>query len=737
MEEVIKKTSKQVFPVGGMTCSACASSVETILKHSDGVQSANVNLSTNTVLLELEEDAKPADLKAALQDVGYDLIIEKKEDNTSEKLAQKRLKEIKFRTIWSTIFTLPVFIISMFYMGWGSGKWISFILTLPVVFWFGNHFYINAYKQARHGLANMDTLVALSTSIAFIFSVFNLIFPEFLSSKGIEPHVYFESVGVIITFISLGKWLEERAKSGTASSIKNLMKLQAKTLVILREGKEIEMDISEVNSGDIVLVKPGDNIPVDGKIVSGDSYVNESMMTGEPIPVFKQNGDEVFAGTLNQKGSFSFKAEKIGKDTYLAKIIAMVQEAQGSKAPVQRLADKIASIFVPIVIILSIITFFTWIIIGGEHAFAHAFLSSIAVLVISCPCALGLATPTAIMVGIGKGAENNILIKDAESLERATKTNVIVLDKTGTLTEGKPEVKRAEWLVEEYSELEKVLLAMEMKSEHPLASAIITYLGGQETSADLLHAFESITGKGVRAVALDGETYYAGNKALLDEHLDHSNFSTYDLQSSKGDSLVFFFSKQKLIARFIIADKIRASAKEAIRELEKNNMEVHLLSGDNESVTAKVAGELNIKHYQSNVLPDKKAAYIIQLQEQNKVVAMVGDGINDAYALAQADISIAMGKGSDIAIDAAKITLIGTDLRILPKAFNLSKLTVKGIHQNLFWAFIYNIIGIPIAAGVLYPINGFLLDPMIAGAAMALSSVSVVSNSLRLKWKKL
>lgn len=736
MENIHNKISKKSFPVTGMTCSACAKSVETILNHTEGVQSANVNLATNTVFLEFDSAKNPLEFRDALRNVGYDLIVESSESADMEDLAKNRLNKLKYSTIWSFTFTLPVFIISMFFMDWGPGRYISFALTIPVVFWFGNHFYINAFKHARHGFANMDTLVALSTGIAFIFSVFNVVFPDFLLSKGFEPHVYFESVGVIISFISTGKWLEEKAKAGTSTSIKKLLNLQVKRLFVEREGRVLEISDKEVEIGDLVIIKPGANIPVDGTIYSGNSYIDESMMTGEPIPVYKKEGDAVFAGTTNQKGSFRFRAEKVGNDTYLARIIALVQEAQGSKAPVQRLADRIAGIFVPVVIIFSVITFVVWYLLGGENAFTHAFLNAIAVLVISCPCALGLATPTAIMVGIGKGAENNILIKDAESLERATKADVVILDKTGTITEGKPKVIQLVWLDPKYNNLASVILAMELRSEHPLAEAITEYLAEKKSHPSEIHDFNSMTGSGIMASTKDGETYFLGNYKLLNEYFQQNGGGINQYEHFKG-TVVYFFTRDKLLAQILIEDTVRESAKTAIEALSKNNAEVHLLSGDNEKTVEDVAVKLGIPFYKSNVLPDEKASYIKRLQTSGHVVAMVGDGINDAHALAQADISIAMGKGSDIAIDVAKMTLIGSDLRMLPKAFKLSKMTVRGIHQNLFWAFIYNIIGIPVAAGVLYPINGFLLDPMIAGAAMALSSVSVVTNSLRLKWKKL
>lgn len=736
------KAQKQSIPVTGMTCAACANSVETILKNTGGVINANVNFANNTALVEYDETTNPEVLQKVLQAVGYDLILGA--ENASEvqqDLQQQHYEDIKHRTIWSAILTLPVFILGMFFMDWIPGRWISMVLTVPILFWLGQSFFHNAWKQAKHGKANMDTLVALSTGIAFVFSVFNTLFPDFWHAKGIHPHVYYEAATVIITFITFGKLLEERAKSNTSSAIKKLMGLQPKTLKVILNGEEVEMPINQVEVGYTIIVRPGEKIPLDGKVISGTSYVDESMITGEPIPVQKSKGDEVFAGTVNQKGSFKFVAEKVGGATLLSQIIQMVQEAQGSKAPVQKLVDKIAGIFVPIVIAISIITFITWMLFGGDDAFTHALLTSVAVLVIACPCALGLATPTAIMVGIGKGAENNILIKDAESLELGHRVDAIVLDKTGTVTEGKPVVTHIEWIDESKSEqLSSILLAVESQSEHPLAEAVANHLKSDGVKPSPIEGFDSLTGQGVTAFDKNREQYFIGNERLMKTNRINMPTIAKDLLNKwqgEAKTTILFANNQEALAVLAIADKIKATSKSAIQALQQRGIEVYMLTGDNKQTAAEVAKQVGVQHYEAGVMPSDKADFVKKLQHQGKVVAMVGDGINDSHALAQADVSIAMGKGSDIAMDVAKMTLITSDLQAIPKALKLSQRTVMGIRQNLFWAFIYNIIGIPIAAGLLYPINGFLLDPMIAGAAMALSSVSVVGNSLRLKSTKL
>lgn len=714
-----------------------------MLKTVPGVKSASVNFATQSAWVEYDEKAlTPSDLQNAVRSIGYDMVIEADHQQEMKEQAQKRqYLALKNRTIGAGLLALPVVIIGMFFMDMPYGNYISMVLTAPVVFYFGRNFFIHAWKQARFGKANMDTLVALSTGIAFLFSMFNTLFPAFWHARGIHPHVYYEAAAVIIVFISFGKLLEEKAKAGTSSAIRKLMGRQPHSVTVIVDGKEQELPIASVQSGHHIIVKPGERVPVDGVIFSGESFVDESMISGEPLPVKKKEGDKVYAGTINQKGSFLLEAKQVGSDTLLAHIIKMVEEAQGSKAPVQKLVDKIAGIFVPAVIGISIITFITWMILGGNDAFTHALLTSITVLVIACPCALGLATPTAIMVGMGKGAENNILIKDAESLELAHRVNAIILDKTGTLTKGKPEVTDWYWDIPDTErELpEQVLYSIESLSEHPLAEAITNRLKEKDIRRVDVEAFESITGRGVSATH-GQQVFYVGNRKLLEEN--HIAISpTVDewlarLQA-EAKTAVLFADAQKVLAVLAVADRIKTTSAAAVQALQKKGIEVYMLTGDNSLTAGAVAGKVGITRYQAEMLPSDKAEFIKKLQSEGKIVAMVGDGINDSHALAQADVSIAMGKGTDIAMDVAKMTLVTSDLMSIPKALKLSTRTVRGIRQNLFWAFIYNLVGIPVAAGALYPLNGFLLDPMIAGAAMALSSVSVVGNSLRLKLTKL
>ena len=732
-------TVKKSFPVLQMTCASCAVSVESIIKSQAGVVDVSVNYANAKISVEfIPSLVKVESFRKAVQSIGYDLLIDESTsgDETIEQIQEKNFKTLKKKTYWALILSIPVVVIGMFFMNMPFANEIMWFLSTPVLFWLGRDFYINAWKQAKHRSANMDTLVALSTGVAYIFSVFNTLFPEFWHEKGLHAHVYFEAASVIIGFILLGKLLEEKAKGNTSSAIKKLMGLQPKTVTIVHEGgHQMEIPIEQVEIGNTIVVKPGEKIAVDGTVINGNSYVDESMLSGEPVSVLKNVNEKVFAGTFNQKGSFQFKADKVGSETMLAQIIKMVKDAQGSKAPVQKLVDKIAGIFVPIVIVIAIASFIVWNIFGGDNGFTQGLLALITVLVIACPCALGLATPTAIMVGVGKGAEKGILIKDAESLELAKMVNAIILDKTGTITEGKPIVTNDFW-TEETLILKQILSSIEKQSEHPLADAVVSHLKNQNTIP--ISQFESITGKGAKA-AIDGETYFIGNKRLIQENeivIENEVAQKANQWGNEAKTVIWFANTKKIIAILAIADQIKSTSKMAIEKLQKSGIEVYMLTGDNEMTAKAVSEKVGIKHYKAEVLPEHKAAFVKQLQEKGKVVAMVGDGINDSSALAQADVSIAMGKGSDIAMDVAKMTIISSDLIKIPEAIHLSKATVSTIKQNLFWAFIYNLIGIPIAAGILYPINGFLLNPMIAGAAMALSSVSVVSNSLWLKYKK-
>lgn len=728
----------QTFPVLDMSCAACATRVEKTLNRQPGVYHAQVNYAAATATVEYNpKECTPEILKDAIQNAGYDLVIETnaQKEKIAEDAHSRKYRQLKQRTIFSLMLSVPVAIIGMCFMDWTYANYVMWILSTPVVFWLGRDFYRNAWKQLKHRTSNMDTLVAVSTGIAYTFSLFNLFWPEFWLSRGIHPHVYFEAASVIISFILLGRLLEEKAKGNTSEAIKKLMGLQPATVTILTpEGQLKEIPVEQVQQGQRLVVKPGSRIAVDGTVYEGSSYVDESMLTGEPLPTEKIPGAKVYAGTINQKGSFSFIADKVGSETVLAHIIRMVQDAQGSKAPVQQLVDRIAAIFVPTILSIAVLSFLVWIWLDSSNGFTHGLLAAVTVTIIACPCALGLATPTAIMVGIGKGAENGILIKDAESLETARKVNAIVLDKTGTLTEGRPTVTDiSDPLLQ--SPLGDVLFTLESASEHPLAQAIVQY---QTRQILPMEEFESLTGLGVRG-KINGTYYYAGNRRLLEtHHLTVSPALTEEAArlSQEAKTVIWLADSQQALGLVAIADRIKPTSREAVRQLQKMGISTYMLTGDNPETAQRIAAQCGITHFQAEVLPQQKAQFIKNLQKEGKIVAMVGDGINDSAALAQADLSIAMGKGSDIAMDVAKMTLISSDLNKITDAIRLSQATVRTIRENLFWAFIYNLIGIPVAAGILYPINGFLLNPMIAGAAMAMSSVSVVSNSLRLKRKK-
>ncbi len=734
-------TVKNNFPVTGMSCAACAASVESMLNNQPGVIAATVNFAASCVWVEYQtSETNPSKFREALQSVGYDLLFDENEVNKQEEIKQHESVILKRKTIFAGLFSLPVFLIGMFAMNMPYANWIMLVLATPVVFWFGRSFFITAWKQLKHGKTNMDTLVALSTGIAYFFSLFNTIFPHVLMFGNNHPPVYFEASAVIIFFILLGRTLEERAKANTSSAIKKLMGLQADTVTLVENfGIESVQPISAVKIGNKLRVKPGERIPVDGILLEGTSFVDESSITGEPLAVEKTTGNSVFAGTINQKGSFVMEAQKVGSETLLARIIRMVQEAQGSKPPVQKLVDKIASVFVPVVISIAIVTFIVWMILGGQNALPQALLTMVSVLIIACPCALGLATPTAIMVGMGRGAELGILIKDADGLEMAHRIDTLILDKTGTITEGKPAVTDTIWNTEDSAKLKSVLLSMEMQSEHPLAEAIANSLKNEGIQSINLDRFKSITGRGVSAI-FENETYFAGNEQLMIE--SGINPTPKDIETARNlqeqaKTVIFFGGSDRILAILAIADQIKPSSKTAIEKLKRSGIEVIMLTGDNEHTAKSVAQQTGISTFKAGLLPENKAEYIKALQQQGKVVAMAGDGINDSHAMAQADVSIAMGSGSDIAMDVAKMTIVSSQLEAISSAIELSKQTLRTIKQNLFWAFIYNLVGIPIAAGLLYPFFGFLLNPMIAGAAMAMSSVSVVSNSLRLRFKKL
>ncbi len=754
----------QTFPVTGLGCAGCAARVNRILGSQPGVTSANVNFASSTAQIEYDtEKCSLEDLRAAVQEGGYDILTDDEDD--SEKEAEdehaRQYSALKTQTVGAVALAVPITVLGMTLMDSTWAGYVTWILATVSVFFFGRRFYVNAWKQLKHGSANMDTLVATSTGIAYLFSLFNLLFPDFWLSRGIEPHLYFEAASVIIAFILLGRLLEDRAKRKTTDAIRKLAGLQPSTVTVIRgqETAEMTIPVEQARAGDIIMVRPGERIAVDGTVMEGESNVDESMLNGEPLPSRKSAGDKVYAGTVNLSGAFRFRAEKTGKDTVLAQIVKMVQDAQGSKAPVQNIVDKVAGIFVPAIIGISVLVFVCWWVFAPSEGFVHGILSMVTVLIIACPCALGLATPTAIIVGLGKGAEYGILIKDAASLEIAKKIDTVILDKTGTITESHPAVTDQCWETGADTG-RKILYRLERLSGHPLSEAIVSALEKQvqETEeksgqngtglAYEIKNFESIPGKGIRGNAVisgpDGKTesrtYYAGNTGLLEENGIRISKSLSDLAEKwlrESKTVVWFADRVAAIAAIAITDKVKETSAEAVARLHEMGIETWMLTGDNEKSAATVAGQAGITHYMAWMLPQDKAEYVKKLQAAGHTVGMAGDGINDSAALAQADLSIAMGTGSDIAIDTAMLTILSSDLLKIPQAVRLSRLTVRTIRQNLFWAFIYNLIAIPVAAGILYPFNGFLLNPMIGGAAMALSSVSVVTNSLRLRRKSL
>lgn len=726
---------KRTYAVKGMGCASCAARIDKVLNRQTGVCRAAVNFASAKAVVEYDPNVcSDAILRSAVQDAGYDIVAESDDPDSDDADPSHRsgYLRVRCRAILALAFCAPLVFFNMFGGQWpwcGMAQWA---LASFVVFVFGRGFFANAWRLLKHGQASMDTLVAVSTGIAYSFSVYNLWASGPWASRGL----YFEAAGVIVAFVLLGRMLEERAKRSSSSAIRKLMGLRPKSVTVISDTGEREVPIAAVRRGDVVLVRPGERIAVDGVVASGESCVDESMLTGEPLPRLKRSGDGLFAGTVNQNGTLRLVASGVGADTMLARVIRMVQEAQGSKASVQRLADKVAAVFVPVIIAIAILAFIVWVVADPASGFAHGVLAMVSVLIVACPCSLGLATPTAIMVGIGRAAEAGILIKDAESLEVAHKVDAVVFDKTGTLTEGRPVVVCKRIGVGGEDAL-GVLLSLERQSGHPLSAAVIEALPG--VAAMAVEKFENIPGRGVRGVA-GGQVYIAGGASLLESckvAIDDGWRALAQEWEKGGNTLVWFASSERVVALFAIADRVRPSAADAVSRLKNMGVEVHLLTGDNAAAAKSVAARVGIEHIVAGVLPDGKSAYIHDLQKLGHVVAMVGDGINDSAALARADMSIALGGGSDIAAETAMATIVSSDLLKIPEAIRLSRQTVKVIRQNLFWAFFYNLMCVPIAAGVFYPLNGFLLNPMLASAAMAFSSVSVVLNSLRLKRVKL
>ncbi len=731
-----EQITKETYPVQGMTCAACAVSVESTLQRQKGVKEAVVNYANGSVKLAFDEKAVSfKKLQKSVHSAGYQLHeIQSRATLADEKA--RALKKTQFEFFTALGFGAVVFVLSMFVGGFPYKNELLLVLSLPVVFWSGRGFFIGAWKQLRHGRTNMDTLIAFGTGSAMLFSIFNTFWPQVLENQGVVAHVYYESAAVIVTFILLGKYLEERAKHSTGKALEKLLDLQVKKVTRLSDGREESIGLEEVVEGDRLLVKSGDKIPVDGSVRSGSSSVDESMVTGESVPVLKQEDDEVKAGTVNLDGILEIRAEKIGAETLLGRIIQMVTEAQGSKAPIQKLADKIAGVFVPVVLLLAVATFLIWWLLGPESGLTLAFVNTFSVLIIACPCALGLATPTAIMVGIGRGASMGILIKDAVGLEQATRMDTLFVDKTGTISEGKLSVTDFHTFFPEEDNLHllSILNGIEAKSNHPIAVAVADYLTNSYMLFPIMvNQFKTIPGEGIEA-QLEGELFrVVGDRGLAHTKLSPEQERVIQGLREAGKTLVFFLKQNELMAIAGLKDTVKRESLATIKSLKKQGVEVIMLSGDHEAVCARLAYETGIEQYHAGLLPQDKSDIIKQAQDNGKIVAFAGDGINDAPALAQADVGIAMGTGTDVALESATVTLLKGDISKLLQLIRLSRRTVSTMRQNLFWAFIYNIIAIPLAAGVLYPVNGFLLNPMIAGAAMAFSSLSVVLNSLRLR----
>jgi len=761
----------QIYRVKGMHCASCSAMIEKIFKKIEGVHFAEVNYGTEKAKISFDPTkTNPQHLSGKIEKLGYSLEI----PQTAEEMGMsadehathlgigqsKKEKLAEVADMRMKVFSaMPIAIFAGVVMGWDILAEYSIVPTmnytlkeffhhiLPIfatyiLFVVGKPYLFGFYRFLRYGKANMDTLIGIGTTVAFLYSFAVTAFEEILRPFINVDYQYYDVTIVVITFIALGKYLEAQSKIKTGDAIEKLLNLQAKTALVIRDGNEVEISVNDVKHGDLIIIKPGTKIPVDGVITEGESFVDESMVTGESMPVEKKINDSVVSGTINSNGSFIFRATKVGNETLLAQIIKMVEEAQGSRAPIQALADEISAIFVPIVLVIAFLTLGAWLIIGSQYlgfaqALSFGIVSLVGILVIACPCALGLATPTAIIVGVGKGAKEGILIKDATTLEKLHKVNTVVVDKTGTITKGKPTLVDIQNLSNlKDDELISIIASLEKKSEHPIAQAIMSYAQEKNIAISETSEFTGIQGKGLKGL-INGIEYFVGNIKLVDDlnlSFDSAKLNEFTLQ---GKTPVILTTKEKVLGFVIVSDDIKPESKQAVADLHKLGIKVVMLTGDDEKTAKHIASLIGIDDVVAHVLPQDKLKKIKELQSQGKVVAMAGDGVNDAPALAQADVGIAMGTGTDVAIESAGITLLGGDISKLVKAIRLSKITMRGIKQNLFWAFIYNIVGIPLAGGLFYPIFGWLLSPVFAGLAMAMSSVSVVSNSLRIKAKKL
>jgi Cu2+-exporting ATPase/Cu+-exporting ATPase len=761
----------QTYKVKGMHCASCSSAIEQIFKKINGVKTVEVNYATEKAKLSFDPTkTNPHELSRHIEPLGYSLDVTTTAEETGMSEEEhavhlglnqsKKEKLAELADMRAKLFSaIPIAIFAALLMSWeilakyGIIPEMSYtleeffhhlipILATYILFVVGKPYLLGFYRFLRYGKANMDTLIGMGTLTAFLYSFIVSAFEDILRPFINVDYQYYDVTIVVITFITLGKYLEARSKIKTGDAIEKLLNLQAKTALVIRDGKEIEISIGDVRHGDLIIVKPGAKIPVDGVITDGGSFIDESMVTGEPMPIQKKIGNDVVAGTINTSGSFTFEATKVGSETLLAQIIKMVEEAQGSKAPIQALADKISSVFVPVVLMFALLTLGIWLIVGTQflgfsQALSLGIVSFVGILVIACPCALGLATPTAIIVGVGKGAREGILIKDAATLEKLHKVATVVIDKTGTITVGKPTLVDLQNLSNlKDDDLISILASLEKKSEHPIAHAITNYVQDKNIPIRDISNFEAIRGKGLKG-SIRGRVYFAGNTKLMRDFGVTFDASEIKKFTTQGKTPVFLFTKTKVLGFGMVADEIKSGSKQAVANLHKMGIKVVMLTGDDETAAKYIASLVGIDDVVAHVLPQDKLAKIKELQSRGQIVAMAGDGVNDAPALAQADVGIAMGTGTDVAIESAGITLLGGDISKLVKAIKLSKTTMRGIKQNLFWAFVYNIIGIPLAAGIFYPIFGWVLNPIFAGFAMAMSSISVVSNSLRIKGKKL
>lgn len=763
--------SGTTYRVKGMHCASCAAIIEKTLSKTDGVSSVEVNYGTETATVAFDASKiSPQHLSRKIEPLGYSLAVPQtaeemgmSESEHAAHLGLSQSKEEKLAELSSMkqmLFSaIPIAVVSIVVMTWEilakTGvlpemqpvlqefvHHLMPVLATYILFFVGRPYLLGVVRFIRYGKANMDTLIGIGTSVAFLYSFAIAAFEETLAPYIDVTSSYYDVTIIVITFIALGKYLEARSKLKTGDAIEKLLTLQAKTARVVRNGKEIDIPVSDVVHGDVILVKPGEKIPVDGVIESGDSYVDEALVTGEPLPVHKEKGDSVVAGTINTTGSFTFTATKVGSETLLSQIIRMVEHAQGSKAPIQALADKISAVFVPVVLGLAFLALLVWLIVGTQFlgfstALSYGLVSFVGILVIACPCALGLATPTAIIVGVGKGAREGILVKDAATLQKLHEVDTVVVDKTGTLTRGKPEIVSVE-NVSDLTDEDLIALAgsLEAKSEHPIAHAIVTRAQEKNIQLSALESFEALKGKGVRG-GVRGTEYFVGNAALMRELGVSFNADAIAQKTKQGSTPVLIATKEKLLGIILVADAVKPEARKAVAALHARNIKVVMLTGDDRNTAAHIAGELGIDEVVAEVLPEDKLKKIQELQSRGRIVAMAGDGVNDAPALAQADVGIAMATGTDVAIESAGITLLHGDIGKLVSAINLSRITMRGIKQNLFWAFIYNVVGIPLAGGLFFPFFGWLLSPVFAGFAMAMSSVSVVGNSLRLKMKQI